>query len=96
MKPLLILPFLRIGERLFQATPMPISLVELTRHFGEAPLATLQEFSWSFVHAITGWLVVSPLLLALIFSILLAIFNLTSWPWPGEGGSGSGKTPAVS
>lgn len=33
IQPVLIIPFLRFGEYIFWADPMPISLVELTRRF---------------------------------------------------------------
>lgn len=67
IKPLLILPFLRLGEWMFRADPMGISLVELSRRFSETPLSTLQAFSWSFLHAIAGWLAVLPLLIPLFY-----------------------------
>ena len=50
-KPILIIPFLRIGEFLFQADPMPLSLAQLTTRFVSDTLGTLSEFGWSFVHA---------------------------------------------
>lgn len=69
LKPLLIIPFLKLGEFIFQAEPMPISLIELTERFSTAPLSTLHEFSWSFLHAFVGWLVVAPFLVAVLYSL---------------------------
>lgn len=77
LKPLLILPFLRAGEIVFAAEPMPISLVELGRRFSTDALGTLGEFGWSFVHALTGWLVTAPVLLMLLYP--LALLLATRW-----------------
>lgn len=80
MKPLLIIPFLRLGEWLFRAEPMSISLVELTRRFGEDAMGTLKTFGWSFLHAAVGWLVVAPFLLGAIYLISRAsIHRWHSW-----------------
>ena len=69
VKPLLIIPFLKLGEWLFQAEPMRIGLAALMQRFAESPWATLAEFGWSFVHALSGWLVVIPLLLPVLYRI---------------------------
>ena len=79
-KPLLILPFLKIGEWVFQADPMGVSLVELTRRFSMSPGGTLAEFAWSFVHAMVGWLVTLPLLLPfLYFTSLSLVHGIDPW-----------------
>ncbi|MFT5473363.1 MAG: hypothetical protein ACI856_001695, partial [Kiritimatiellia bacterium] len=52
VKPLLIIPFIKLGEWIFQAQPMGITLASLTKRFAEAPLHTLAEFGWSFTHAL--------------------------------------------
>lgn len=75
VKPVLILPFLKLGEWIFRADPMGISLTELTRQFFDAPFATLQEFAWSFLHAIVGWLSVLLLLMPVIYFITLRIVH---------------------
>lgn len=80
VKPLLILPYLRLGEFLFRADPMPISLVELSRRFSESALGTLQEFGWSFAYATFGWLVTVPLLIAIFYSVSLALINRMNPP----------------
>lgn len=78
VKPLLIIPFLRVGEWIFRAEAMPLSLPELTRRFREDALGFFSEFGWSFLHALVGWLVTMPLaLLAVYASCLLAI---NRWP----------------
>ena len=73
VKPVLILPFLRLGEFLFSAEPMPISIQELWIRFSENALGTLVEFSWSFLHATVGWLVVAPLVFIAAYPLVLAL-----------------------
>ena len=62
LKLALIYPFLRLGEWVFRAEPLTLSLIELTERFAADWLGMLQEFGWSFLHAAVGWLVCVPLL----------------------------------
>lgn len=71
VKPVLIIPFLKLGEWIFRADPMPISLKELSLRFADSPLPTLQEFAWSFVHAVAGWMVVAPFFFILTYFLVL-------------------------
>jgi uncharacterized protein (DUF2062 family) len=57
----LILVFVRIGERIVGATPMPISVERLLALFREDPLAFLERFGGTGLHGILGWLTVAPL-----------------------------------
>jgi uncharacterized protein (DUF2062 family) len=75
IKPMLILPYLKLGEWLFRADPMPISLVQLSARFAAAPVGTLQEFAWSFLHAFVGWLVTVPLLLGGVYLVMMAVIR---------------------
>lgn len=75
LKLLLIFPFLRLGEYLFQAPPFVMSLQELSRRFFEDRWGTLQEFAWTFGHAIAGWLLCAPLLYLLLFAVTLPILK---------------------
>lgn len=62
LKLALIYPFLRMGEWIFGAEPLSLSLIELTERFAADWLGMLQEFGWSFLHATVGWLICVPLL----------------------------------
>ncbi|MFT5122586.1 MAG: hypothetical protein ACI9TH_000298 [Kiritimatiellia bacterium] len=70
VKPFLILPFLRIGEFVFRAEPLPLDLVALTRQFKADAWGTLQEFGWSFLHAVVGWCVMLPLMVGGIYLVV--------------------------
>ena len=65
----LIFPFLRLGEALFQAEPFKLSLVDFSQRFFSDVGATTAEFAWTFIHAITGWLVCAPLIYLVIFKL---------------------------
>jgi uncharacterized protein (DUF2062 family) len=70
LKIALIFPFLRLGEFLFQAEPINLSLAEFSRRFYADSSATMMEFSWTFVHAATGWLCCVPAIyLALVYTM---------------------------
>lgn len=71
----LIFPFLRIGERLFHATPVSLNLGELMAAFHASPMAFLGRFSMSFVHAIAGWLIVMPGVVVLLHLLLRAVLR---------------------
>ncbi len=77
VKPLLILPYLRLGESLFGASRMTISLTELSRRFAEDAWSTLHEFGWSFLHAISGWMITLPLILLLGHRLFL--MTIRTW-----------------
>ena len=76
VKPLLIIPFLKLGEWVFQAEPMTISLTELARRFAVDAMGTLAEFGWSFIHATVGWLVTLPLLVLFLYGGSRFLINL--------------------
>lgn len=64
---LMILPFIRMGERLFRAARLRLSLVELVTFAKADPwgaIATLWTTVW---HAVAVWALLTPLLGALIF-----------------------------
>jgi uncharacterized protein (DUF2062 family) len=68
----LILIFVRIGEWLMRAPPVSFSIPELFRKFNASPVKFFQEFGLTGLHGIVAWLVIAPLLTALIYFLLLA------------------------
>jgi uncharacterized protein (DUF2062 family) len=75
LKLALIFPFLRLGEFLFQAESFNLSLAELSRRFYADSAATLVEFGWSFMHALTGWLCCIPALYLLLYVATMALIR---------------------
>ncbi len=75
LKIMLILPYIALGEVLFSADKrFSLSLSEFTLRFQEDPLATLQQFAMTFIHAVTAWLVTFPLLLFGVYGITRLVF----------------------
>ena len=64
----LILPWVRGGEWLYRAEPMPISPKLLAEEFNAGPWQFLQHFGMTGLHAATAWLLAAvPLGFALYF-----------------------------
>ena len=77
LKFLLIIPYIRLGEWLFQTdTPFALSLSEFTSRFKAAPGETLGEFAMTFVHAICGWVVTVPLWMAFTYFSLYSLIKM--------------------
>jgi uncharacterized protein (DUF2062 family) len=60
----LILAFVRLGETLVSAPPMPFSPLLLLARFREDPVRFLEQFGLTGLHGILGWSVAAPLILA--------------------------------
>lgn len=63
----LILVYVRLGEMIWQAPAMPLSISQLAAAFRADPWAFLQRFGWTGVHAATAWLLSVPLIVAAIY-----------------------------
>jgi uncharacterized protein (DUF2062 family) len=71
----LLLPFFRLGEKLFRAPHLPISIPQIYT-MAHADLWSAVKFLWSTTwHAMVVWLLVAPFLTALVFVILSPIFH---------------------
>lgn len=66
----LILVYVRVGEKIWAAPPMPLSVPTLIRAFRDNPGAFLQRFGWTGVHAATAWLLSVPFIVAIVYSVL--------------------------
>jgi uncharacterized protein (DUF2062 family) len=64
---LLIFPFIRLGERLFHAPRMRMSLDQLAAFVKSDPWGALVALSTTFGHAVVAWMLVVPFVGALAF-----------------------------
>ena len=71
----LILAYVRAGEFIWRADPMPLSIPTLVSAFGEDPWAFLQRFGLTGVHAATAWLLSAPLIIASLYFSLRPILR---------------------
>lgn len=63
----LILVYVRLGEFIWRAPPMPLSIAQLLQEFKASPSAFLQHFAWTGVHAATAWLLSVPLIVGVLY-----------------------------
>jgi uncharacterized protein (DUF2062 family) len=63
----LILVYVRIGEKIWQAEPMPLSVSTIVSSFKASPGAFMQRFGMTGVHAATAWILSVPVILAVIY-----------------------------
>ena len=63
----LIVAYVRVGEFIWRAEPMPLSVSTIVTSFRADPWAFLQRFGWTGVHAATAWLLSVPLIVAALY-----------------------------
>lgn len=88
----LILAFVRLGEFLTAAPPMPIVPTQLVTRFQDSPAAFLSEFGRAGLHGILGWTVAIPVVLLAVYPVLrwaLQKVAGNSDPNPSRGVAGS-------
>lgn len=61
---LMIFPFIRLGEKLFRAPRLRLSLDELVAMGKADPLGTLSRLGSTIGHAVVAWALVAPLIVA--------------------------------
>lgn len=65
----LILVYLRLGELIWRAPPMPFSVAGMMETFsGNSAGAFLATFGWAGIHAFTAWALTAPLLIAALYA----------------------------
>lgn len=79
----LILVYVRLGEFIWRADPVPLSVSQIVADFRSDPKLFMQRFGWTGVHAFTAWLFSVPLIVAgLYFSVRPALRRLAAWRAP--------------
>jgi uncharacterized protein (DUF2062 family) len=72
---LLIIPFLRLGEWLLGAPPLPMTLEQGIGILSHGILQALSALSGAIVHAAVGWFAVMPLTILLLYRVLTVIME---------------------
>lgn len=94
----LLLPFIRLGERLFGAPPLPLSMPALQSALEAGAWEALSRFWTSLWHAGVAWLVVVPLPAALLAWALTPLFRSFTGAFRQTGappGPGKGQAPGA-
>lgn len=71
----LILPWVRAGEWLWGAPPMPISPTQLAAEFSDGPGKFLARFGHTGLHAASAWLLAAPLVGGVAYFLLRALLE---------------------
>ncbi len=66
----LLLPFIRAGEWLFDTEPLDVSSQLIQRMMKEDLLKTVISLGTTILHALLVWLLIAPLIVALLYFIL--------------------------
>lgn len=75
----LILVYVRIGERIWRSSEHQLTIAQMMREFHERSLwEFMQQFSWAGVHALTAWVVTSPVLVGALFFTLRPVIRHAS------------------
>jgi uncharacterized protein (DUF2062 family) len=69
----LLIPLVRIGEWMFGAPPIPLSLAMLRASLAADAWGTVQHLWRSEVHAIAAWFLVAPLIVGAAYAIFLPL-----------------------
>ncbi len=69
------LPFIRMGEYIFNAPKMPFSVPQIFQLFKEDVFGAIGTLWWTTMHAIVAWVLICPLIAVGIYYILLPVFR---------------------
>jgi uncharacterized protein (DUF2062 family) len=71
----LLLPFFRLGEKLFRAAPLPVSMAQIQGMIHANPWAAVR-FLWTTTwHAIVAWGLIAPVFVGLAYLILTPVLR---------------------
>jgi len=71
----LILGFYRLGEKLFSAPPVPLSIPTMTEKFMAAPIPFFQEYGMTALYGITVWCLVAPFIVFLTYFLICPLIE---------------------
>jgi uncharacterized protein (DUF2062 family) len=81
---MLIIPLLRFGELLVNAPRFPVTLESGLALLSHGATSALQVLSMAIVHATLGWIVLAPVLVAVLYGVFEpALRHLTPAATPG-------------
>jgi uncharacterized protein (DUF2062 family) len=70
---LLLLPFMRLGEKLFRTDPIPLTREQVVEMFSEGFFHSIRTLGSSLIHAMSGWAVIAPLIFAGLYFAALPL-----------------------
>ncbi len=70
----LFIPFIRLGELLFNQQPIPLDLVQIFSMLQNDMLGAISSLWWTNMRAIVAWFLTVPIISAALYYILLPVF----------------------
>ena len=74
----LIVPFVRVGERLLGAEPQPLTVAAGMDLLAQGALRAVMLLWDAIVHAALGWIVIGPLLIFVLYRTFLPLLKLAA------------------
>lgn len=71
----LLIPFCRLGEWMFRAPQLPLSVAQIAALFHASYSHALRALWVSMCHAVVAWCLIAPLAVALMYGILLLVLK---------------------
>ena len=71
----LLLVFIRLGEKIVGARPVPFSITDMLQRFKDSPAQFFRDFGLTGLHGIGGWLLVAPLVAAILYFALRPVLR---------------------
>jgi len=68
-----LLPLVRVGEFLFQAQPIPFSIIQILTMLERDLSGSIIRLWETTVHALVGWIFLAPLLAAVLYVSLCGV-----------------------
>ena len=79
---LLIIPFVRVGEWVLGRTPQPLSISEGLALIAQGAVTAVAVLWDAILHAMLGWLLLGPVLLAVAYVLLAQVLKSTQHRLP--------------
>ncbi|MFT4636849.1 MAG: hypothetical protein ACI8T1_000157 [Verrucomicrobiales bacterium] len=73
--------FVRAGEFVFRANPVPFSVSILIERFREDPMQFMRDFGMSGVHGIVAWCLIAPILAIIIVAVTHPLLESAARRW---------------
>lgn len=70
----LFIPFIRMGEVLFNEQPIPLDLVQIFAMLQDDMLGAIQSLWWTNMHAIVVWCIIAPPVAAIVYYSVHPVF----------------------
>lgn len=69
-----LIPFIRLGELLFNEAPLPLDVLQILTLVKSDMLGAVNFLWWATIHAVVAWLIVGPILAIVLYFILVRLF----------------------